>query len=208
MLDNCGFDLWAESYDDSVKHAEENDQYPFAGYSRLMNAVYGTVRRHAPAKVLDVGFGTALLAKKLYDVGCEITGIDFSDEMIALAQPKMPKARLLQWDFTQGLPPAVAGETFDFIISTYALHHLAEGEQQDFVLALLQLLKPQGKLLIGDVCFPTEEALRQCRQACGDGWDDEENYFVYAKLWQQPEGFAASFHPFSFYSGVIEIART
>ena len=43
MLDSHGFDLWAGGYDDSVNIADDNNQYPFAGYKKLMNAIYGTV---------------------------------------------------------------------------------------------------------------------------------------------------------------------
>ena len=31
MLDNTGFDLWADGYDESVGISEENNSYPFAG---------------------------------------------------------------------------------------------------------------------------------------------------------------------------------
>ena len=32
MLDNKGFDLWADGYDKSVGLSEEENTYPFAGY--------------------------------------------------------------------------------------------------------------------------------------------------------------------------------
>ncbi|MBN1776486.1 MAG: class I SAM-dependent methyltransferase [Clostridiales bacterium] len=207
MLDSYGFDLWADSYDDSVRQAEEDNEYPFAGYSALMNAVYGTVMNCAPAKVLDVGFGTAVLSKKLYDAGCKVTGIDFSAEMLQAARRKMPRARLLRWDFTQGIPPEFAAETFDFIISTYALHHLAYDAQASFILALLKLLKAGGRMLIGDVCFETEEALLECREQNGELWDDEEYYIVFSRLQKELPGYSVSFHPFSFCCGVIAIGR-
>jgi len=205
MLNNHGFDLWADSYDNSVRQAEEDNKYPFAGYTKLMNAVYGTVMKNAPAKVLDVGLGTAMLTKRLYDAGCEITGIDFSAEMLKEARRKMPDATLIQRDFALGVPPELAAENFDFIISTYALHHLAYDAQEAFILSLLRLLKPDGRLLIGDVCFPTEEALRQCREQSGELWDDEEYYIVFSGLAPKLSGYHASFHPFSFCAGVIEI---
>ena len=31
MLNNTGFDLWADGYDKSVGLSDENDRYPFAG---------------------------------------------------------------------------------------------------------------------------------------------------------------------------------
>ncbi len=160
MLNNHGFDLWSDSYDDSVRHLDTKNQYPFAGYTNLMNAIYGTIMKQAPAKILDIGFGTALLTSKLYDAENTITSLDFSSEMLKIALSKMPAANLLQWNFNLGIPPALKGHLFDFIISTYALHHLTDCVKIDFIAALLNLLEPQGKILIGDVCFLSRNDLR------------------------------------------------
>jgi putative AdoMet-dependent methyltransferase len=206
MLNNQEFDLWADHYDDSVKQADENNQYPFAGYSALMNAVYTTVMSAAPANVLDVGFGTALLTAKLYEGGNTITGIDFSADMIEIAARKMPDATLLQWDFTRGVPPALHDRTFDFIVSTYALHHLTDDVKVGFLSSLMSLLEPGGVILIGDVCFPTRDELLACKADCGDEWDDEEFYFVFSELQKRLSPICRlDFRPFSFCSGVIEI---
>jgi len=206
MLNDHGFDLWSGQYDDSVKKADERNLYPFAGYARVMSAIYASVMNAAPAKVLDVGFGTALLTAKLYEGGNAITGIDFSAEMIEIAAQKMPGATLLQWDFTRGVPPALHERTFDFIVSTYALHHLADDVKVGFLSSLLSLLEPGGAILIGDVCFPTRDDLLACRDDCGDEWDDEEYYFVISELQKRLGPICRlDFRPFSFCSGVIEL---
>ena len=208
MRSHDGFDLWADSYDASVKHADESGQYPFAGYHALMNAIYGTVMARAPARVLDIGFGTAMLTSRLYQGGNQITGIDFSAEMLNIAQQKMPGATLLQWDFSNGIPPELNGRTFDFILSTYALHHLMDDAKLDFITQLLNLLAPEGKILIGDVCFPTREALLSCRASCGADWDGDEFYFVSSELEDRlGSRCALTFHEFSFCSAVVEIQK-
>lgn len=208
MRNDRGFDLWSGNYDDSVRNAEENNQYPFAGYTNLMNAIYGTMMEKFPARVLDIGFGTAMLTAKLYEAGNDMTGIDFSSEMLKIGLSKMPNANLLQWDFTRGIPPALDDQTFDFIVSTYALHHLADDAKIDLIASLLNLLKPEGVILIGDVCFRTRKALFLCKEACGASWDDDEFYFVFSEL-QDRFGSLCSlaFHAFSFCSGVIETRR-
>ena len=35
MLDNKGFDLWADGYDKSVQLSDESNTYPFAGYKQV-----------------------------------------------------------------------------------------------------------------------------------------------------------------------------
>lgn len=208
MLNNHGFDLWSDSYDDSVKKSEANNHYPFAGYSTLMNAIYGTVMNQSPANVLDIGFGTALLTSKLYNGGNTITGIDFSSEMLKTASLKMPNAHLLQWDFTLGVPPSLLDQKFDFIISTYALHHLSDDAKVTFIEELLDILAPGGSILIGDVCFRSRHDLNSCRESCGDDWDDDEIYFVFSEV-QDRFGILCnlSFHAYSFCSGIIEIRK-
>jgi hypothetical protein len=48
MLTTQGFDLWADGYDKSVEEADESNAYPFAGYRKLMNAVYNAVMVRRP----------------------------------------------------------------------------------------------------------------------------------------------------------------
>ena len=208
MLNNHGFDLWSDSYDVSVRQADESNQYPFAGYASLMNTIYGTIMNDSPAKVFDVGFGTALLTSKLYDAGNRITGIDFSSEMLKIASSKMPTAHLMQWDFSLGIPPVLNNQSFDFIISTYALHHLTDDAKVDFIIALLSFLKPQGAIMIGDICFLTRDALLSCKAACGEVWDDDEIYFVFSELQSRLDALCSiTFHKVSFCAGIIEIRK-
>ena len=37
MLDNKGFDLWADGYDKAVGLSDENHTYPFAGYKEVLD---------------------------------------------------------------------------------------------------------------------------------------------------------------------------
>jgi len=183
MLDNKGFDLWADGYDKSVNLSEEDNEYPFAGYKDVLNEIYNVIHSKKKATILDIGFGTGVLTKKLYDDGYKIWGVDFSERMIEISKEKMPNSKLFQYDFTKGLPEEVEGQKFDFIISTYALHHLSDIEKVKFLTKLLNLLNKDGMILIGDVAFATREMLDKCRADCGEeNWDDDEFYFVFDEL--------------------------
>lgn len=50
--------------------------------------IYNEIRQKSAATVLDIGFGTGILTNKLYENGYSIDGIDFSAEMIRIAQAK------------------------------------------------------------------------------------------------------------------------
>ena len=90
MLNQTGFDLWADGYDKSVGLSDEKNTYPFAGYKAVLGTIYQTVMEKPNAVVLDVGFGTGTLTAKLYENGCTIYGQDFSARMIELASEKLP----------------------------------------------------------------------------------------------------------------------
>ena len=205
MLNEQGFDLWADGFDVSVQSSEEANAYPFAGYKDVLNAVYRTVHTKGVARVLDIGFGTGVLTQRLYDESYEIYGVDFSSRMIEIAQAKMPCAHLYQYDFSEGLPPALDGLQFDFIISTYALHHLSDPQKVTFLELLRDHLAKDGRILIGDVAFESRNLLEACQRQAGEGWDSDEIYIVHDELASYyPDG-DLCFQAFSHCAGVIEL---
>ena len=209
MLNKQGFDLWANDYDRTVQLSEENNEYPFAGYKEVLNLIFNEAMQKEQSNVLDIGFGTGVLASKLYENGHHIDGIDFSEEMIAIAQEKMPKARLLQADITNGLPEPIASSHYDTIISTYALHHLTDAEKTVFIEALLARLKPEGKICIGDIAFRTREDLAKCRLESIKYWDEDEFYFAYDEFEGAISRICSSeFHPVSHCGGVIILSKS
>ena len=224
MLDDKGFDTWAWDYDESVRRSENNDEYPFAGYGKVLGFIYNKMRgsdkahyeidRHREREsgngksVLDIGFGTGLLTSRLYENGYAVTGMDFSEAMINIAAEKMPEARLMQWDFSKGMPKKLEDSRFDFIVSTYALHHLRDSEKIDFLNSLKSYLKPEGIILIGDVSFETREKLEACKEKNAPDWDEDEYYFVYNEIKGSLEFKSKAYIPFSHCGGVLVLSQT
>lgn len=203
MLGSNGFDLWADSYDKSVEQSQESGSYPFAGYRRVLGTIYGTIRAGQGRRVLDVGIGTAVLAQRLYQDGYEIWGLDFSEKMLEGARQKMPEAVLLRHDFSRGLPPELSGERFDYIVCTYAIHHLDEAGKAALLRALQELLNPGGLILVGDVAFETAAELARCREAHRQAWDEEEYYMVAEDMGLAVPGLR--FEKISFCAGVFTL---
>ena len=205
MLNNQGFDLWADGYDKSVGLSDEDGTYPFAGYKTILNTIYNRVLNASAKTVLDIGFGTGTLTSKLYEQDCEIYGQDFSARMIELAQAKMPNARLFQGDFSNGLAEPLTQQKYDAIIATYSLHHLTDSQKVVFLESLLMLLNEGGCIYIGDVAFETRAALRKCMEEAGDEWDADEVYFVYDELREHFPGM--KFEQMSDCAGLISLQR-
>ena len=88
LLNQQGFNLWADGYDKTVQLSEESYQYPFAGYKAVLNMIFNEVMSIPKSTILDIGFGTGVLTAKLYDNGHTINGLDFSSKMIDIAKEK------------------------------------------------------------------------------------------------------------------------
>lgn len=203
MLDDKGFDIWADEYDESVKLSDIANAYPFAGYSLVLRKIYSEIIKKQYSRVLDIGFGTGTLTKQLYSTGCTIYGQDFSKKMVRLAKEKMPDAELYHGDFSEELVPQLKQKKYDTIVATYSLHHLDDGKKILLIRELLSLLNAGGRIYIGDIAFSTRKAMELCRESVGDEWDEDEFYFVFDEL---KERFPFStFVPCSECSGVIEL---
>lgn len=168
MLNNRGFDKWADDYDETVRLSDASNVYPFAGYSVVLGEIYSRIIKKQYGRVLDIGFGTATLTKQLHSSGCTIYGQDFSEKMVQLAKDKMQNAVLYQGDFSEKLVPQLKQNKYDAIVATYSLHHLNDEKKLLLIRELLSLLNVNGRIYIGDIAFSTRKALEQCREDVGD----------------------------------------
>ena len=181
IFESSEFDSWAQSYDTDVAESDDKGLFPFAGYKKLIHVLYNKISKKASSRVLDIGIGTGILSSALYKNGHCITGTDYSVDMLKIAQEKMPDAELIQWDFMEDIPDCIKSRKFDFIISTYALHHITDDEKLRLISDLLMLLGNDGVLLIGDIGFANLEEMKKCKETFNDEWDNEF-YFVLSEF--------------------------
>lgn len=181
MLDQKGFDGWANKYDTELDTLINQKGYPFEGYSDVQNCIINKIKSNVTTglKILDMGFGTGRLTKKLYDLGCDIYGFDFSEQMIDIAHKKMPNAVLVKGCFEDGLPKEFKDIKFDYIVSTWAFHHINDEMKVSLIKNLRNNLLKNGKIIIGDVSFINREARDKCKENTGESFDSEEHYIIY-----------------------------
>lgn len=198
------FDSWAESYDDSLINAKG---YPFEGYNKVLGFISNSVNVSRKTDILDIGVGTGNLSLLLYEKGARIDGVDFSPKMLEKAKEKMLAGNFYIFDFSHGLPPKLLSRKYDYIVSSYAFHHLDDSAKLDFIMMLRNLLKENGKIIIGDISFLSRRSLFECRRASGESWDRDE-YFMIADSFipaLKSLGMAVNYTQISFCAGVLEI---
>lgn len=201
MTDVSVFDDWAENYNNDVNEEE----FPFAGYKQMLDTVASKVLAREGACVLDLGIGTGQLARRFYEAGHPVTGVDFSEEMLQIARQSMPAAELIAADFTSAMPKEINGRGFDFIVMTYAFHHIPYQQQASFLSKLSDYLTADGQILIGDILFPNQQAMQACQARYPDEWDEEEYYLIWEQPQLQLKGFHSELIEIPPYSGILSL---
>lgn len=131
-----GYDRWAAVYDHDANPLQALEQPE-------VQAEIGDVRG---LNVLDVGCGTGRHALWLAAAGAFVTGVDFSEGMLAEARRKQGAdvVRFLACDVHESLP--FAADTFDLLVSGLVLEHVRE--LPPFFTDLERVLKPSGRAVL------------------------------------------------------------
>lgn len=104
------------------------------------------------SEVLEIGFGNGAFFEYLNDnLACsKLTGLDFSEEMCALAiqnNPKLIEAKKLEIVCGSIAENSIADHSFDLIIAINVIYFWDNFEEN--ILGIKRMLKPQGCFAIG-----------------------------------------------------------
>ncbi|HWD19885.1 MAG TPA: class I SAM-dependent methyltransferase [Verrucomicrobiae bacterium] len=106
-------------------------------------------------RALDVCCGTGDLAVRLERAGAEVTGLDFSAAMLAIARPRSSG---IQWIEGDALRLPFADQTFDVVTVGYGLRNLANWEVG--LAEMWRVARPGGRLLVLDFGKPDQALWR------------------------------------------------
>jgi len=98
------------------------------------------------ARVLDLGCGTGLpVDAYLVKQGFNVTGVDFCLRHINLARRNVPQGEFIEGDLSK---VDFDEESFDAVLSLYAIFHLPRKEHEDLFLRIRSFLKDSGIMLV------------------------------------------------------------
>ena len=95
------------------------------------------------ASILDVGCGAGIKSKYISDKGFNVIGIDFSEEMVKLAQKQAPSAKFLAKDIKK---PLRFKALFDGVFAQAILLHFPKKEVANILKNIIEPLRPGGYL--------------------------------------------------------------
>ena len=111
------------------------------------------------AKILDVCTGTGKQAFAFGKRGFDVTGVDFSEEMlrIAVRKNRYDNVRFAIGD-AENLP--FKKNRFDVSCISFGLHEMPELVRKKVIGELVRVTKPHGKIIMVDYALPKEEIKR------------------------------------------------
>jgi ubiquinone/menaquinone biosynthesis C-methylase UbiE len=164
------FGAWAPDYDASLRDAE----WGFERYDEVLDRVAELAASPAGGKVLDLGVGTGNLALRFINAGATVCGLDISPEMLMCARSKLPSLQTVESDFRN---LGAAGDHYDAIVSSYALHHISDQAKIGVLVDAQQRLTREGVIVVADYAFEHEEHRLRVRDQLihsgrGDWWEE------------------------------------
>ena len=95
-------------------------------------------------KILDLGCGPGILSKYLSDLGYDVTGVDFAEQMISIARGIAPKVNFIVSDIAS----LELDDKFDGIVLAHFLIHFSKDENIQILNRLHTLMNPDASLFI------------------------------------------------------------
>jgi putative AdoMet-dependent methyltransferase len=197
------YDRWSE--DRRVSDAPEG--FPFQGYNRVLDRIVEASGACPDESILEIGIGTGILARRFLERACRVIGLDDCAERLAEAKRKHPGLILHRSDIRSPWPRF--STPIHHVVAAYSLHELTLGGKLLVVRRALDLLPPNGRVLIGDVAFPSCSARLAASMRYRERWDKNEHYWAADETAEyfSDVGIASDFEPLTPCSALMTFTR-
>lgn len=142
-----------QSWDRRVQIVEDLAATP--GFQSLRREILAEAGLRPDDEVLDLGAGSGLLSIAAAHEVRHVTALDISPAICRHLEGKLAAQQLGNVDVivadAAGLP--LDSGSVDAVISNYCLHHLTDADKQRALQEIARVLRPGGRVVIGDMMF-------------------------------------------------------
>jgi len=176
------YDARAPEYDEWYLGLGRYDGLERSRWDEEVGELEETIASLAPARTLDVACGTGFLTRH---ISGEVTGLDQSERMLAIARERMPAAGFIRGD---ALDLPFADGFFDRVFTAHFYGHLEESERGRF---LAEARRVAPRLVVVDSARrpdrqPIERQMRMLNN--GEQFWVYKRYFDAAQLARELDG--------------------
>ncbi|WP_127489514.1 MerR family transcriptional regulator [Paenibacillus ehimensis] len=184
-VDLWNFDALSEQWELNGSAGLAPHVPPEPVYSRILAQAAERVAPQPGEWGLDIGTGTGGFASRLLASGVRMIGIDQSAEMLRRCRMQLPALETRVGNLLS--VPSFDGQ-FDFVVTSFAFHHLTEAQQPLALAEMARILKAKGRIAIVDWMDAPDGLYAASGTVPGD-----EHYAESGRLaaWFQAHGFRA-----------------
>jgi ubiquinone/menaquinone biosynthesis C-methylase UbiE len=158
----------SKDWDARVSEAELIARSP--GFRHLRDRITELAAPRAEDTVVDLGCGTGLLTLAFAESAARVWAVDSSPAMLEYLRVKANSAELHNVETVlasaDSLP--LVDEVADLVVSNYCLHELPNAGKERALGEAMRVLKPGGRLVIGDMMFSLNPMQRRDRRVVVD----------------------------------------
>lgn len=153
-----------KDWDQHVLDAEELARSD--GFARLRDQIVRLAQPKPDDVVVDVGAGTGLLTLALAPRVAEVHAVDISPAMLEYLAMKATGAHLENVETVpaNALSLPLADVSASLVVSNYCYHHLSDEDKERGILEVFRVLRPGGRVVIGDMMFRVQVADSRSRK--------------------------------------------
>jgi SAM-dependent methyltransferase len=125
------------------------------GFLRLRQEIIALARLKASDRALDIGAGTGLLTLAAAPKVERVCALDNSSAMCRHLEAKLAGLAIANVDvvLASAVELPLADGSVDVVLSNYCFHHLADADKRRALDEVGRVLRPGGRLVIGDMMF-------------------------------------------------------